>query len=255
VLEFVRAVVVDPFTVWAPGDDWSAVNAVFDCVLSEDFTVATLSDVVARADVSELRILRGAVACLAPTLCRSKDLWRVFGELLLCLVETRGDYMEYVDDAPPADSDTDSMQSRSGGSGHDDGSDKEVLTKEAMVLAHPDQPFTAQQYTNTWVLPEATAAAYATAHGLPVGAAEDFLRTGFWAPGCRRSAAFLDLLARRPPRRTSPTASTRWASKRRTRGERWRPSARASTPRAWACSCLTSRRARGCPLSSWCSVF
>jgi len=255
VLEVVRAVVVDPFTVWAPGDEWSAVNAVFDCVLSEDFTVATLSDVVARADVSELRILRGAVTCLAPTLCRSEELRRVFEELLLCLVETRGDHMEDVEDAPPADSDTDSMQARSGGSGLDHGSDEEVLTKEAMVLAHPDQPFTAQQYTNTWLLPEATAAAYATAHGLPVGAAEDFLRTGVWAPGLPPLRSIPGFVVASTAQTDFPNCQPRWASRRRTRGERWGASARASTLSAWAWSCLTSRTARGCPLSSLCSGF
>jgi len=182
-LDFVRAVVVDPFTVWAPGDNWSAVNAVFDCLLSEDFTVATLSDVVARADVSELRLLRGAVASLAPALCANAELRRVFGELLLCLVETRADYNDFVADAAPSDSDDDSLLSRSGGSDEVGDSDEEEISKEAMALAHPEQPFTAQQYTRTWLLPEATAAAYASAYSLPVGQVENFLRTGVWAPG------------------------------------------------------------------------
>jgi len=181
VLDFVRAVVVDPFTVWAPTDDWSAVDAVFNCLLSNDFSMAHLSDVVARTDVSDLRLLRGAVACLAPTLCAHAEVRRVFAELLLCLVETRGDYDDFVAGAPPADAD--SMLPCGSDSEGDASSDDEGISKTAMTLAHPDQVFTPQQYTRTWLLPEATAAAYAAAHGLPVGHVENFLRTGVWAPG------------------------------------------------------------------------
>ena len=181
VLDFVRAVVVDPFTVWAPTDDWSAVHAVFDCLLSDDFSVAHLSDVVARSDVSELRLLRGAVTCLAPTLCADVEVRRVFAELLLCLVETCGDYDDFVADAPPANAD--SMLPCGSDSDGDGSSDDEGISKTAMTLAHPDQVFTPQQYTRTWLLPEATAAAYDAAHGLPAGHVENFLRTGVWAPG------------------------------------------------------------------------
>jgi len=220
-LDFVRAVVLDPFTVWAPGDNWSAVNAVFDCLLSDDFTVATLSNVVARVDVSELRLLRGAVASLAPALCANAELRQVFGVLLLCLVETRADYNDFVEDAAPSDSDNDSLLSRSGGSDEVGDSDEEEISKEAMALAHPDQPFTAQQYTRTWLLPEATAAAYASATSLPVGQAENFLRTGVWAPGLPVLRSMPGFLGASTAQTTSPTASTRWASRRPTRAGRW----------------------------------
>lgn len=42
VVDFVRAVTVDPFTVWAPRDNWSAVGAVFDCLLDEEFNIENL---------------------------------------------------------------------------------------------------------------------------------------------------------------------------------------------------------------------
>lgn len=68
VMDFLRALVVDPFTVWAPGDKWTAIEAVFFCLLDDDFTKDRLTGIVDRADVKELRLLRGAVACLGPAL-------------------------------------------------------------------------------------------------------------------------------------------------------------------------------------------
>jgi len=251
-LDFVRAVVLDPFTVWAPGDNWSAVNAVFDCLLSDDFTVATLSNVVARVDVSELRLLRGAVASLAPALCANAELRQVFGVLLLCLVETRADYNDFVEDAAPSDSDNDSLLSRSGGSDEVGDSDEEEISKEAMALAHPDQPFTAQQYTRTWLLPEATAAAYASATSLPVGQAENFLRTGVWAPG-------LPVLRSMPGFLGASTAQTDFPNCQHEMGKQKAHTggtlafARASAPSALGSWCWTSPRASECRLTSSCS--
>lgn len=182
VVDFVRAVTVDPFTVWAPGDNWSAVDAVFDCLLDDCFDVGKLSGVMDRADVSELRLLRGAVACLAPALCADPVKRQVLAELLLSLMETRGDYDDFVADAQVPDGNN-SMETHSTNSVQDSESDDEDYTKEAMVLAHPEQSFTPQQFERTWLVPPASAAAYAAAHGIPVGQGEDFLETGVWAPG------------------------------------------------------------------------
>lgn len=182
VVDFVRAVAVDPFTVWAPCDNWAAVEAVFNCLLDDGFTTEKLADVVGRTDVTELRLLRGAVACLAPALCGSPDTRRVFAELLLSIMETREEYDEYVA-AAQAPADDQSMSTQTDGSSDDGDGDEEPYTKRAMVLAHSDESFTPQQFQDTWLVPPATAADYAAAHGLPEGESENFLKTGVWAPG------------------------------------------------------------------------
>lgn len=41
---------------------------MFFCLLDDDFTKDRLTGIVDRADVKELRLLRGAVACLGPAL-------------------------------------------------------------------------------------------------------------------------------------------------------------------------------------------
>lgn len=183
VMDFLRAVVVDPFTVWAPRNDWSAIDAVFDCLLDDDgFTATTLSNVLNRGDVTELRLLHGAVACLAPALVGDPGSRRVLGGVLLALIETRGDYDDFVADAGVPDDD-EGMDTESARSEADGGSDDEDYTKQAMALAHGRQAFSPEQYTNTWLLPPATASAYAQAYGLPVGERENYLQTGVWAPG------------------------------------------------------------------------
>lgn len=182
VVDFVRAVTVDPFTAWAPRDNWSGVGAVFDSLLDEEFNVENLLGVVDRADVTELRLLSGAVAYLSPALCADPVKRHTLAELLLALIETRGDYDDFVDDAQASDGPT-SMQTHSTGSVDDSESDDEDYTKEAMVLAHHEHAFTPRQFEATWLVPPATPASYAAAHGIPVGEREDFLKTGVWAPG------------------------------------------------------------------------
>lgn len=182
VVDFVRAVAVDPFTVWAPCDNWAAVDAVFNCLLDDGFTKEKLADVVGGTDVTELRLLRGAVACLAPALCASAHQRRVFAELLLSIMETREDYDEYVAASQTRAGDH-SVSMQTDGSNDDGDSDDEPYTKRAMVLAHAEESFTPQQYQDTWLVPPATAADYAAAHGLPEGESENFLKTGVWAPG------------------------------------------------------------------------
>lgn len=99
VVDFERAVAVGPFTVWAPSDDWTAFDAVFDCVMDGEFTADNLLKALGRADVTDLRLLQGAVPCLAPALCADPVKRHILAELLLSFVETRGDYDDFVADA------------------------------------------------------------------------------------------------------------------------------------------------------------
>lgn len=182
VLDFTRAVVVDPFTVWAPGGNWSAIEAVFFCLLDDDFSIDKLAGVLGSSDVTELRLLRGAVACLGPALCADPTSRLVLARLLLAIMETREVYDDFVAAAQAPD-DGQFMDTSSTSSDGDNDNEEEVYTKRAMALAHPQHAFTPRQFENTWLKQPATAAAYAEAYGLPIGQPEDFLKTGVWAPG------------------------------------------------------------------------
>lgn len=178
VMDFLCAVVVDPFAVWAPLRDLSAIQAVFDCLLDDDyFTFTMVSNVVNRSYFTELQLLRGAVASLAPALCGDPVRRWVLAEVLLALMETEGDYDDFVADATTPEGD-EWMDSDSGLSLVDGFSDDEDYKNHNMALAHHQQAFSPQQYTNTWLLPPATAAAYAQACGMPVGERGKHLRTG-----------------------------------------------------------------------------
>lgn len=183
VMDFVRAVVVDPFTVWAPCNNWAPIEAVLDCLLDESLTAEKLLDVVNRKDVTDMRLLRGVVACLSPVLRAEAESRRLLAEVLLSIMETGGDYDDIVSDEPAVDSNSSSMPMDTDSSDADSKGEEVVYTKTAMSLAHQSQVFTAEQYTRTWLLPPATPDAYAAAHGLPAGCAENYQETGVWAPG------------------------------------------------------------------------
>ena len=68
ILEFVRAVTVDPAFVWAPQGSWAAVDAVLGVLRASEFSVASLAAVLSLPVVKEQRLLRGALACFGPGL-------------------------------------------------------------------------------------------------------------------------------------------------------------------------------------------
>jgi len=178
-LDFVRAVVVDPFTVWAPGNSWSAVDAILVCVLDRNFSLATMATVLDRPDVRDQRLLRGAAACLGPALSLHTDLRSAFAGVLKCLKETGADYDKFVADATPTDAD------EAGGSvdGLEHGEVVGPISREAMAAAHPSYAFTPQQFTETWIDGPASPEAYSGVYGLESDQGNDYLRSGIWAPG------------------------------------------------------------------------
>jgi len=64
ILDFVHAIVVYPAVVWAPHNSWMAVVAVIEVLLSANFSIQSLVEVLRLPAVQEERLLRGAVACL-----------------------------------------------------------------------------------------------------------------------------------------------------------------------------------------------
>jgi len=178
VVDFVRAVTVDPYVVWAPDGDWGAINALVNVLSSDGFTSKKLAAVLDRSDVCELRLLRAAVACLGPGLERDAGLRPVLADLLTALKETAAAYDAFVvanqvsqpggdDGMPPGDGDQPPV---------DD------FTKEQMASAHPLECFTPAQYTATWMNTPASVASYKAAYGISDESPEDFLASGVWAP-------------------------------------------------------------------------
>jgi len=168
VLEFVRAVTVDPVFVWAPQGSWAAVDAVLGVLLAEDFSVHALAAVLRSPAVKEQRLLRGAVACLGPGLEAHTETRKLLAAVLKTLKRRVVEYDQWVGDG--------------GGVVALSGAAVEA-TRHEMASAHPLQTFFHKAYTSGWLLPPASVATYRSVYGEYTDQWDDYLRTGVWAPG------------------------------------------------------------------------
>jgi len=168
IMEFVRAIVVDPVFVWAPQGSWVAVDAVLDVLNADHFSVASLSAALLLPAVNEQRLLRGAVACLGPGLDADHALRGLLARVLMGLKRRAEEYAKFVAgaDQPAA---------------LDDGA-IDALRVE-MAAAHPMHTFSHEQFTGAWLLPPATVAAYRAVYDEYRDQWDDYLKTGMWAPG------------------------------------------------------------------------
>ena len=165
ILEFVRAIVVDPVLVWAPQGSWAAVDAVLNVLNSDRFAIDSLAATLSLPVVKEQRLLRGAVACLGPGLDANPALRQLLAAVLLGMKRRVVEYDTYVAEVVALDSRA-----------------TEAL-REEMAAAHPMQTFSHVQFTGAWLLPPATVAAYRSVYGEYTDQDDDYLKTGIWAPG------------------------------------------------------------------------
>ncbi|KAK1861820.1 hypothetical protein I4F81_004400 [Pyropia yezoensis] len=168
IMEFVRAIVVDPAVVWSPKGSWEAVDQLLVVLQSGDFSVASLRAVLRSPAVTEQRLLRGAVGFLGPGLDADPRLRHLLRDVLLGLKERVTLYNEWVKDGEVA-------------SALDDAATEELRCE--MAAAHPLHTFSHQHYTDAWLLPPATKAAYRSVYGEHTDQSDDYLKTGMWAPG------------------------------------------------------------------------
>eukprot|EP00168_Porphyra_purpurea_P015721 TRINITY_DN4894_c0_g1_i1.p1 TRINITY_DN4894_c0_g1~~TRINITY_DN4894_c0_g1_i1.p1 ORF type:complete len:474 (-),score=103.12 TRINITY_DN4894_c0_g1_i1:33-1454(-) len=202
VLSFVRAVTVDPVTVWAPQGKCETVAALVEMLEDKAFYSFTLAAALKRADVVEQRLLRGAVACLEPALTAHPHLRQLFASLLRCLSATMTGYGRFVadkfeqrelDEASSGSNKGDGVgESKSSGDGVDDvqggkegadEGDEDNISRGAMAHAHPNFVFTAMQYTKTGLRGVVTAAGFEAIYNDEGDQDDNILRTGIWAPG------------------------------------------------------------------------
>jgi len=170
VMEFVRAVVVDPVVVWAPQGCWVAIDEVVAVLRSERFSVPALASVLGLPLVAEQRLLRGAVACLGPGLAADLNLRVLLADVLSALKGRVAEYNKWVGDADDA--------------AVLDGQALDSL-RHHMAAAHPLHTFSHKEYTDAWLVPPASVAAYRSVYSEYTDQWDDYLRTGVWAPGLR----------------------------------------------------------------------
>jgi len=182
-VDFVRAVVVEPVVVWAPGADWTAVDELSSVLRAEPFVAADLRRVLRDPAVLELRLLRGAVLSLYPSLCRQPRVRMVLLNLLLALRSTNERYIAFVDN--------DAMQKTP----KDADGNQLLATREQMAAAPPTATFHPREYTDGWLQMEETWDKFVGVYGNRARDALDFLSSGQWAPSFPPLRPMPDFLA------------------------------------------------------------
>lgn len=168
IMEFVRAVIVDPAVVWAPQASWRAVDDLLAVLHSPQFTISSLAEVLKSPSVTEQRLLRGAIGCMGPGLEAHPGLRSLLAGVLSGLKERVVKYHEWVEEKDDvAELDEDATQA----------------LRAEMAAVHPHHTFSHQQYTNAWLLPPASVAAYQSFYADNTDQSDDYLKTGMWAPG------------------------------------------------------------------------
>jgi len=281
-VDFVRALVVDAFTVWAPGNQLSSVDALIDALSAKNFSVTMLAAVLGRTDVTEQRLLCGAVACLGPAFCFHPRERELFVGVLNALKQTSMAYDKHVSvtaDEANKDKSTDggtataatptATAARWAASAcacrHPTAT---TATRVARVMAAPS-PFLALAWrtpTPATNLPRCNLRTPGWCRRLRSLSTERCTTTRRTkatttcarASGSRVCLAFAPcrgLLGPRARRPTPPIASTRWRIRTGARPARWVSTATARTRNASGWSSWTVLRGSACQLSLSCSVL
>jgi len=176
--DFVRAVTVDPFVVWAPEGDWGAIDALVNVRSSERITSTKLAAVIDRSDFCELRLPRVAVSCLGPGLECDTKLRSVLADLSTALKDTAASYDLFVAAKNLSQPGGDDGMAPSDG----EGPPIDHLTEAQMASAHTLECFTTAQYTATWMDTPESVASFKPAYGITYESPEDLLSSGLRVP-------------------------------------------------------------------------
>jgi len=87
-VDFSRAMVIDPVVVWAPGGDWPTGGLVFEALEAEPFNRAALQGSFRSTPVKELRLLHGALVSLYSSFCTQPRVRVLALNFLLALCST-----------------------------------------------------------------------------------------------------------------------------------------------------------------------
>lgn len=178
VVGVVRAVTCDPVVVWAPGGNWTAVKEMIEVLGDNPFSLHELRRALAHPSVADLRLLRGAVACLAPILAQRQANRLVLRDLLQALKSTARRYDAFVRDH-----------------GAHNGGDVEVSAMD-MARAGSETTFHPSQYARVWLDVPPSWERFRSVYGHVADQTRDFLASGQWAPSFPPLRPIPDFLAK-----------------------------------------------------------
>lgn len=165
VVSFVRALCAETIFPWSTNGDWGAVQllvrTLHDNNWSEDAMEVTLRD----PRVREIRLLRGAAACLVPAMVALPRARQSLREVLTAVLDTASRYDRFI---------------RADGSAHVDG--ERPPSRESVAAGTYGRSISPSEYEDLWMqplTPSSLAAAYG--HEL-VKKAGDYHRSGIFCP-------------------------------------------------------------------------
>lgn len=169
IVDFARAVVVDPAVVWGPGGKWSAAGVVVAALAAMPVRRATLQAAVRSESVKELRLLHGALLTLYPSFCTQPRVRTVMLNLLLGLCATYEWYREFVDKHALHELQRDE---------HDEG----VMATRHEMAEFPEKAFHPAEFTGAYFGEDVSSETFLGTYGDRELAMRDYLLSGQWAP-------------------------------------------------------------------------
>lgn len=97
VVSFVRALCAETVFPWSSKGDWGAVRLLQSTLHDMNWSEGALEVTLRDPRVRELRILRGAVACLVPAMVALPHVRRSLRTLLCAVVDTAGRYDRFIE--------------------------------------------------------------------------------------------------------------------------------------------------------------
>ncbi|OSX73408.1 hypothetical protein BU14_0350s0001 [Porphyra umbilicalis] len=182
-VDFARAVVIDPVVVWAPAGDWTAVGVVVEALRAEPFSRAGLQAAVRHVAVKELRLLHGAVVTLYPSLCTQPRVRVVLLNVLLAMCVTDRRYQDFVDKHAAAEIP------------RDERGNLVMATREQMAAAPAGAMFHPKEFEAAYPECGSTWEKFSAAYGERAMTMLDYLVSGQWAPSFPPVRALPDFLA------------------------------------------------------------
>lgn len=166
VIEFVRALCAEPIFVWCQNGDWGAVDALANVLDDPNWTQQALQGVLRDQRVREQRVLRGAIACLAPALLASSTIRRALRKVLRATRASFRRYLRFVKDETDVDDE-----------------DDQPLTRQQVASSGFTRALTPAEFDSLWLAPRISVSELGKVYGTDfVASLRDYHQSGVFCP-------------------------------------------------------------------------
>lgn len=166
IVSLVRALCAETVFPWSTHGDWSAVQQVIDTLVDRNWSEERLEVTLKDPRVRQLRVLRGAVACLAPAMASFPHVRRALRAVFVAVIDRAGQYDRFIQ----AD-------------GDDPIEGEPPLTRHSVASGDLGRPVTPIEFEQLWLVQPLVLNSLWDVYGdKRVAAASDFHRSGIFCP-------------------------------------------------------------------------